>query len=96
MCCERRERCAIKRKEQEKKGSIQTNTTAEMTAIQYNLKPKQPSNQTKPKPTQNHNNQKKTTKQKCLLVFNLEVLVIHPSFKKEKDVSPGESLNRSE
>lgn len=60
-------------------------------------KPKQPNKQTKPKPTENHNNQRKTTKMSpTVLVFNLKVLVVCPSFKKDKDVYPYESLNRSE
>lgn len=65
------EKGVLPKQKNRKKGRIQSNTTTHMVPIQTNLKSKQSNKQTKPKSIQDHNNQKKPTKQKqgkkCLL-----------------------------
>lgn len=97
-----REGCAIKAKEQEKRqNSVKHYNTYDAHSNKSQIKTIKQANKTKinPRPQQPGKNYQTKTGKKLspiVLMFNLKVLVICPSFIKEKVLSPCESLNRSE
>lgn len=100
--CVVREGCAIKAKEQEKRqNSVKHYNTYDAHSNKSQIKTIKQANKTKinlspQQPGKNYQTKTGGKLSPIVLMFNLKVLVICPSFIKEKALSPCESLNRSE